>query len=50
MESINFDKRSTNFVPTTSKASESDFGIVDLLVRIIPNAGVSTMLAQNRTV
>ena len=31
-------------VPTTNKASEADFEILDLLVRIKPNANISTML------
>ena len=31
-------------VPMTNKASEADFGILDLLVRIKPNANISTML------
>ena len=38
-------REAPSFVPTTNKASESDSWIVDLLVRIMPNDGVSTMLA-----
>ena len=40
----NIQKISSN-VPTTNKASESDFAILDLLVRTKPNARIQTMQA-----
>lgn len=38
-------KESSTIVPTTNKASESDFAILDLLVRTKPNASIQTIQA-----